>query len=278
MWTISQVKTNARAAFKRSYWKCVVVALIATLLLGGSGGLTFNLGSLTSSTNEIIEDFKQELPMDEFFNGDADAFLEEIPAITEDHLGAAAPLLIAGGIIAAVAALIGAVIGSAVRIFLLNPLELGINNFFWRNRGDPETSISAIGAGFSKRYLNVVLALFLRGLYIWLWSLLLVIPGIIKSYSYRMVPYLLAEAPHLDQKRAFQLSMAMMHGFKWKAFVLELSFIGWHILNAFTCGILGLFYVEPYQHAARAEFYVAVRTSAMQSGVLTEEELHPTIL
>ena len=81
----------------------------------------------------------------------------------------------------------------------------------------------------------------LRGLKTFLWGLLLVIPGIIKSYEYRMIPYILSENPGMDTKRAFQLSAEMMYGQKWNAFVLDLSFILWLILGAITCGLVNVF-------------------------------------
>ena len=105
--------------------------------------------------------------------------------------------------------------------------------------------------------------LFLRDLYIILWSLLFIIPGIIKGYSYMLVPYILAEEPAMDNKEAFRLSREMMDGNKWHAFCLDLSFIGWHILNVFTFGLLGIFYVKPYQATASAEMYIAIRDHFM---------------
>ena len=73
--------------------------------------------------------------------------------------------------------------------------------------------------------------MFLKGLFQGLWSLLFVIPGIIKSYEYRMIPYILSENPNISRKRAFEISKQMMKGNKWDTFVLDLSFIGWQILS-----------------------------------------------
>jgi len=91
------------------------------------------------------------------------------------------------------------------------------------------------------------------------WSLLFIIPGIVKSYSYRMVPYILAENDEISGKEAIELSMQMMNGHKWNTFVLDLSFLGWQILSAFTLGILSVFYVAPYIHATDAELYKTLR-------------------
>lgn len=96
------------------------------------------------------------------------------------------------------------------------------------------------------------------GLYIFLWSLLFIIPGIVKAYQYRMVPYILADRPELDQKEVFALSKQMMDGEKWNAFVLDLSFLGWHILGIITAGILEIFYIAPYVNLTNAQLYLTL--------------------
>lgn len=94
----------------------------------------------------------------------------------------------------------------------------------------------------------------LRGIYVLLWSLLLVIPGIIASYSYAMTEYILAEHPELSASEAIGMSKQMMNGNKWRLFCLQISFIGWNILCAFTLGI-GNLWLTPYKQAATAVFY-----------------------
>ena len=92
-----------------------------------------------------------------------------------------------------------------------------------------------------------------------LWSLLLVIPGIIKSYEYRMVPYLLAEYPEMRRKDVFQKSKEMMYGQKWKAFLLDWSLFFWDYLSILTFGLAGIFFVYPYEHAVNAELYLELK-------------------
>ena len=89
--------------------------------------------------------------------------------------------------------------------------------------------------------------------------MLFLVPGIIKSYEYRMIPYILADNPTISYEEAFALSKKMMTGNKWDAFVLDLSFIGWRILGGLTCGILSLFYVNPYQYQTNAALYEALK-------------------
>lgn len=102
------------------------------------------------------------------------------------------------------------------------------------------------GTGFAQK--------FLRTLYVCLWSLLLVIPGIVKSFSYAMTPFILAEHPEMTASQAIDASKAMMDGHKMDLFLLQLTFIGWELLCGFTFGI-GQLFLNPYRNAATAVFY-----------------------
>ena len=142
--------------------------------------------------------------------------------------------------------LVIALLASLYTIFVGNAVSVGGCRYFMENR-EHQTSASKVFYGFQNgRYGNVVKTMFFRDLFILLWTLLLIVPGIIKSYSYRLVPYILSENPHMDRKRALELSQQMMDGHKMEAFVLELSFFGWFLLSTLTCGLVGIFYVNPY--------------------------------
>lgn len=95
-------------------------------------------------------------------------------------------------------------------------------------------------------------------IYTFLWSLLFVIPGIVKYYSYAMTNYILMDRPELSASEAIAESRKMMNGHKMELFILDLSFIGWQILSIFTCGLL-LLWVYPYMYAARAAFYLELK-------------------
>ncbi|MBR1861102.1 MAG: DUF975 family protein [Lachnospiraceae bacterium] len=171
---------------------------------------------------------------------------------------AIAGVAIAIAIVVGVIALIVGVFSIALDLFVFKPIEYGCRKFFKEaHSGNPRLSL--IFSGFTDGYMNIVKVLFFRDLFIFLWSLLFIIPGIVKSYEYRMVPYLLSENPKMSKDEATKLSSRMMKGNKWKAFVLDLSFIGWHILSALTMDILGIFYVKPYQQATNAALYLALK-------------------
>lgn len=151
-----------------------------------------------------------------------------------------------------------------VEILVLNVFMVGGCRFFVENR-DYNAPVSKILFGFQGgHYGNVVWVMFLMGLKIVLWTLLFIIPGIIKAYEYMMVPYILAEQPDIDQADAFAISRQLMMNQKFDAFVLHLSFIGWDLLAVFTCGIVGIFWSIPYYYATEAELYAVLRNAWLQ--------------
>lgn len=114
-------------------------------------------------------------------------------------------------------------------------------------------------SGFSRSYKNIVKIMFLKNLYIVLWSMLFVIPGIIKAYEYRMIPYILAENPDISMEEAFALSKKMMDNEKLNTFALDLSFLGWFLLGSVSLGICLIFYVTPYYNLTNAELYIVLK-------------------
>ena len=149
-------------------------------------------------------------------------------------------------------------VGIALDVLILNPLEMGVRRFFYQNLIH-SADVKEVAYGFDRSYKNVITTMFFRDLFTFLWGLLFIIPGIIKSYEYRMIPYILSEHPDMPRETAFATSKEMMNGNKWKAFVLDLSFIGWWILSAFTAGLLNVFYVHPYYNSTCAALYEALK-------------------
>ena len=154
------------------------------------------------------------------------------------------------------------------KVFVGNLLKMGGYRFFILNQ-TAQPGIGTLLDGFrSGHYVNIVLTMFLRDLFTTLWSLLLVVPGIVKHYEYLMVPYIIAENPAMDYKEAFQISKQMMDGEKMEAFIMDLSFLGWYLLSAVTCGLLAIFYVNPYVQASFAEMYTFNKQKAYQEGYI----------
>lgn len=154
------------------------------------------------------------------------------------------------------------------KVFVGNLLKMGGYRFFILNQ-TAQPGIGTLLDGFrSGHYVNIVLTMFLRDLFTALWSLLLVVPGIVKHYEYLMVPYIIAENPAMDYKEAFQISKQMMDGEKMEAFIMDLSFLGWYLLSAVTCGLLAIFYVNPYVQASFAEMYTFNKQKAYHEGYI----------
>lgn len=134
-------------------------------------------------------------------------------------------------------------------------------------RGD-EVNIGGLFDGFSD-FGRIVGTKLLQAIYTFLWMLLLIIPGIIKHYSYAMTDFILKDRPELSNNAAIEKSMAMMDGNKMKLFLLDLSFIGWAILCLFTLGI-GYFFLQPYIQAAHAAFYEDLKAQALEEDVIAD--------
>ncbi len=116
-----------------------------------------------------------------------------------------------------------------------------------------------------EQYADRMLVLFLKALFQFLWFLLLIVPGIVKTLSYAMVPYILAEdGVNVKNTDAITMSREMMDGHKMRLFMLYLSFIGWYILGVLTLGILTVLYVEPYVQQTLALFYDDIKTPKQQ--------------
>lgn len=241
MWNRIQLKERGKIAFQRNYWKCVLVAFVMMIALGGSSAVSSGTIRQRFDINFIMND-----------NGHLFGYYWGHGSHT---LGV--PLVVY--IMIFMTVLMIAVISTLVNILICMPLEVGGCRFFMENTSYP-SSPDRLGFAFKKGvYGKVVLTLFLRQLYIFLWSLLFIVPGIIKAYEYRMVPYLLADDPNMPRQDAFRISKEMMYGNKWEAFVLDLSFFGWEILSACTCGILGIFYVNPYVYATNTELFLELK-------------------
>ena len=137
--------------------------------------------------------------------------------------------------------------------FLLPHLKWGLDILFLHSYRGHEIDLGCLFEGF-KRYVRILTTMLLVSLYSFLWTLLLIIPGIIKAYSYAMTPFILLDRDDLQNDQAIELSMQMMQGHKMKLFLLHLSFLGWVLLATLTFGI-GFLWLIPYVQSANAAFY-----------------------
>ena len=126
-----------------------------------------------------------------------------------------------------------------------------------RSQSD-KAELSELFCGFKEGFGDTLVLYLLQYLFIFLWSLLFIIPGIVKSYSYSMAFYLQQDNADKNWKTNLDLSREMMDGHKMQLFMLDLSFIGWYILGMLCLGI-GTLFVIPYHQMARSNFYEALR-------------------
>ena len=125
-------------------------------------------------------------------------------------------------------------------------------------RGGKIEISSSLVDKFKADYLKSIKVIGLMSIYVFLWSLLLLIPGIIKAYSYCFAPFISIDNENLTAEECIQQSMKMTQGYKMKLFLLDLSFIGWYFLSILTVGI-GLLWVIPYHEAARIMIYEDIK-------------------
>lgn len=153
-------------------------------------------------------------------------------------------------------------IGGLCSLFIGLPIAYGIAIVMFGVFKGKDVDFGVLFEGFQD-YSRIFVTKLLQGIYTALWSLLLVVPGIIKYYSYAMTDYILKEDPEMKNNAAIEKSMAMMENNKMKLFLLDLSFIGWALLCILTFGI-GFLFLQPYMQVARAAFYEDLK--AQQGG------------
>ncbi|WP_041701806.1 DUF975 family protein [Gottschalkia acidurici] len=237
MWTREHIKQKAKNVLKFNYWKAFIVSIVI-MIAGG---------------NYETDKLYRYIEKSEKYNNYPAQLIENIL------------LFIA----------IISIIIIILRVLVGYMIEVGGRKFFIKS-AEGEVDMGYLGYCFKKdRYSSVLLTMLLRSIYTILWTLLLIIPGIIKSYAYRMVPYILADNPNIGYNRAIELSNQMTRGEKWNIFVLKLSFIGWYLLGALAL-LIGVLFVKPYEDATNAELYLVLRENAISRGLTSYEELNIT--
>jgi uncharacterized membrane protein len=242
MWNRSDLKDKAKDLLRKNYWTCFIVSFIL-LLVSGSGGTggSSNVSFIRNSSNNT--NWTQQI-----------------------NWGLMSVILIV--------VLIFILLVIAVRIFIGYAIEVGGRKYYIKaSENKDDTNLNYIIYGFKNGYFNIIKAMLWRSIAIFLWTLLLIIPGIIKFYAYRMVPYILAENPDIGTSRALELSNDMTRGHKLNIWVLDLSFIGWYILGVLAL-FIGVLFVQPYVDATNGELYLALREEGINKRMCTYAELN----
>ena len=249
-----EIKAIGKEQFKLNYWNCVLAALLVTAVLGV---LTW-----MSNGQEIARVVSTGQDAFRVVSGQQDTFymMDSQPFQTTVSVRSNA--------------------GGLLTLLLGGPITVGLNYFFVKNVRGERDELS-VTTPFTEAFRNFPRKLggsLWMGLFVFLWSLLFLIPGFIKAISYAMTQYILADCPNVKAKDALKLSMRMMDGHKWEYFVLGLSFLGWNLLSALTLGILSVFYVDPYMRSSFAQYYLELRDEALRTGAITQGQLDGTEL
>ncbi len=240
MWTRAELKARAKNILKGSYWKAFLVSIVMGLVSSGGSYSSSKSGSNAKSSG---------------------------------MLGSGREEIVAAVLIGLFVGAIVFLIIVAIKILVGYQLEVGGRRYFIQ-AAQGDVNMGYLGYGFNGgRYFNIIKTMFWKNLMIFLWTLLLIIPGIIKQYAYMMVPYILADNPDIGSKRALELSDQMTKGHKFDMFILYLSFIGWYLLGMLAC-VVGMVFVTPYQHATEAELYLFLRGKAIENGYCDYRELN----
>ncbi len=261
IWTRKECKAWAKEALQRNYWRIVLVAFLAMLLFGGSPGSTNWVKMGLKQTDTASDDSSMSVTTEP--SAEEASITTDRTQPPQDSSLVPEKVRMVGIVIFILILLVVFTFLFALQALLFNPFLVGCSRFMVKSVDD-RAKVKEIAYGFDHSYKNIVKTMFHYDICIFLWSLLFIIPGFYKQYQYRMVPYILAETPDMDYKEVLQKSTDMMRGEKWKAFVLDLSFIPWHIFGMITCGIAEVFYVYPYHSLTLAALYRKLNWKNMQ--------------
>lgn len=306
MWSRKQLKKNARINLKKNFWRVIGISLLIAFIASGmkvtqhvdNAAFYFVNGRFSAPTNaQIMNDWNMSIQqsgaleenqiiafLGEHYKPKKGAFAHIYNRMTEEKSVLYGFVNAMNDIVFKDKATQGMIILSGVVLLLLfyaffsNVLCVGQCRFLLENRCYGQSKIGRLLFPWRvKRAKKTAFTMFEKSLFVFLWDLT-VIGGVIKRYSYKMIPYILAENPDIGHKEAFSLSRRMMKGNKWRAFLLDVSFLGWKLLNVLTFGILQQVWIRPYMETTYAELYVALREQAIEKQYKYAEYLNDTLL
>lgn len=226
MWKRAELKRRGREKLKRNYWPAVAVSLVLAVMMTDISGPFLLHGKKYNLVSILWTDFL--IPWK--FSG----------------------------------TIIKTIIRDIFYVFIFAIIEVGGAAFFIRNRKEKAGAALVFSGFFDGNYKKYMKGMFLVHLELFFWYLMLLVPGIIQSYAFRMAPYILAENPDAGFEEILHTSEDMMRGQKWRAFLLDLSFLGWRVLTILTFGVLGIFFTGPYIEAVNAELYAVLKEERMR--------------
>ena len=269
---INEIKRRGRTAFRTNFLLCVFTALVIALLIEGSTNFFNGMGSSSLSmfeeSTETVEGSTEAIYtyMDET-TGETYSYTqtEMTQMQTRQTIAQQAAMFIGGHLEGSLGIILKMVLSGMGAFSILfgflvsNVLEVGCCRFFLIN-SKRKAYINEVFSYFKKgKYKRQMFIQMYRISYVFCWGLLFIVPGVIKAYQYRLVPYLLADGVERRMEETLQMSKELMEGHKKEAFLMDLSFLGWDIMGVLSLGLLSTFWTNPYKYASRAEFYAEIR-------------------
>ena len=295
MYEIRVLKKNARQVLRRNYFMIVIAAFLTIILLGmfhnpvdfiednimpyfpgqekallDDSNATiiprFNAPSTTEIVTEFLENVGAGNTTAKHWTAGA---LSAVATATEGTgnivtgvLNVINRFVFRGSISSGIVVASGMLTSLVLYVLIVQVFLVGFYRFMLESRRYTKTTPQRVLFPWSvKRGLRVAWVMFVRRMYEILWFFTIA-GGIIKHYSYYMVPFIMAENPDISAKEAINLSRRMMDGYKWKTFLFDLSYMGWFLLGMFSFSLLDIFYTRPYKYAATAEMYMFLRANA----------------
>lgn len=296
------MKVAAKKAQRKHYWMIVVICLFASVF-----GVAYTSSTLSVSTNisistpqtedstqsndmyDVLQDLavgnendareKVKQNQEQIVNNDTDATFGRRRGVIASLLNSFA----SGSMVIAVADAINSVTHNGgvyifVWLFIQETYRIVMARMLLEGRSYNKLPASRFFYPIhTRKWPRMAWTMFVENVFLFLWSLTIV-GFFIKQYSYRMVPYIVAENPNIEALDAIRLSRRMMKGHKWECFVADCSFLGWYLLNLITFGLSGIFYSNGYNAAFFAEYYVYVRSMAKTTGIAGSEMLNDEYL
>ena len=243
--TAKEFRAIAREKLKGNWGVAVLTGFVASLL----GGVTVTSSSFNTGVNIDTDDIEKIFNGNFNVNGEPMSYDQIMQYLqTSDFLRIFLPIVLAIAGIAMVWGIATFILGGPTRLGYC-----GFNIRLLKGEGEFKDLFSYFNGYFLKAFLTRLLV----GVITTIGYILLIVPGILATYGLSMTYYIMAENPEIDPFEAVKASWNMMKGYKWKLFCLQISFIGWIILCAFTLGI-GTLFLTPYMEAATAAFYKSI--------------------
>ena len=291
MWDRKKIKENAKKALKNNVWTLIFLTIVMSVaiqryMINNDAFTNLEILSeylatpdkyLEENANQLKEEYANKT-ISQFFTGNITSFINEYNEKNNVTKGVVYDVFntITKGqaqlqnmfnsvmnyfdsdMQESIIVVLSSIVGLSINIFIVGPIRVGESRIYLENINYKKTKIKRIMYAFKKgRYWGPVKSMFLLEVRKFFWNLTIV-GGFIKNYSYRMVTYIIAENPNISSKDAIKISCEMMKGNKWKAFVLDLSFLGWIFLQVISFGILGVI-ISPYYTAIYTELYRVLR-------------------